>query len=126
MKSKWFVFLAAGLLIFSMGSGLSGPNEITETQKSTKSPLPGFTSALTSRLSSNLHVKNVVGDPVKVGKVTVIPIVMIEFGYGGGGGGTKDSGGSGFFMKGEAKPIGFIIISKSGTKFVDVGKVPRK
>jgi len=92
--------------------------------------------AMTERLTNNLQVKNIVGDPIKVGNVTVIPIIMIDIGYGGGGGGGPVSqtgggsqvqmGGSGFGMKGEAKVLGFIVLSKAGVKFVAAEKAPRK
>jgi hypothetical protein len=29
-------------------------------------------------------------------------------------------------MSGEARPLGFVVVSKAGTKFVSVGKVPKK
>ena len=45
---------------------------------------------------------------------------------GGGGGPGGGKGGHGFGMSGEARPLGFVIITKKETKFVSVGKVPRK
>jgi len=56
-------------------------------------------------------------------------VMLIDVGYGGGGGGmVKDQGpiGVGFYLGGEAKPLGFIVISKDGTEFISVAKVPRK
>lgn len=61
--------------------------------------------------------------------MTIIPIMMIDLGFGGGGGGAPlnlDLGGKGFFMSGEAKPIGFVVISKAGTQFIHVAKIPPK
>lgn len=29
-------------------------------------------------------------------------------------------------MSGEARPLGFVVATKSGTKFVSVGKIPMK
>ncbi len=84
---------------------------------------------MTERLSSSLDVKQVVGDPIKVGKVTIVPIIMVDVGFGGGGGGAPGApqmGAFGYGMGAEARPLGFVIISKSGAKFVPVGKIPRK
>lgn len=95
----------------------------------TPSPISEMTKGMTERLSTSIHVRNVVGDPVKVGKMTVIPIIMVEVGFGGGGGGAPGGlpmGGSGFYISGNAKPAGFVIVSKAGVKFVPVGKIPRK
>jgi uncharacterized spore protein YtfJ len=96
-----------------------------------KAPLPMYqlAEAMAQRLNSSLQVKTVVGEPMKVGKVTIIPIMMIDVGFGGGGGGAPqapDMGGKGFYMSGEARPLGFVVVSKAGTKFVSVGKIPRK
>jgi uncharacterized spore protein YtfJ len=88
-----------------------------------------FAEAMAQRLSSNLQVKTVVGEPLKVGQVTLIPIMMIDIGFGGGGGGAPQDpslGGKGFFMSGELRPVGFVAVSKAGTKFISVGKIPRK
>jgi len=49
--------------------------------------------------------------------------------FGGGGGGAPQNPemeGKGFYMGGEARPLGFIVVTKSGTRFVSVGKIPRK
>jgi uncharacterized spore protein YtfJ len=102
-----------------------------EKKPQPKVPLPmdQLAESLSQRLSSNLNVKQIIGEPMKIGKVTVIPIMMIDLGFGGGGGGAPgnlDLGGKGFFMSGEAKPIGFVVISKTGTQFVSVAKIPRK
>lgn len=129
MKGKCFISLALCFMLLSLMSGLSAAQEKSKVQAKAESPVSMLTKAMTDRLTSNLHVKNVVGDPVKVGKVTIIPIILIDIGFGGGGGGPgggQQMGGYGFGMSGEAKPLGFVIISKAGVKFISVGKVPRK
>lgn len=129
MKGKWFISLALCFMLLSLMSGLSAAQEKPKVQAKAESPVSMLAKAMTDRLSGNLHVKNVVGDPVKVGKVTIIPIILIDIGFGGGGGGSgggQQMGGYGFGMSGEARPLGFVIISKAGVKFVSVGKVPRK
>jgi uncharacterized spore protein YtfJ len=65
--------------------------------------------AMALRLSTSLQVKTVVGEPKKVGNITIIPILMIDVGY----------------MSGEVRPVGFVVITKAGTKFISVGKIPR-
>ncbi len=129
MRGKWVVTFGVFLMLFSLTGVLRALEEKPQVQVKTSDALANLTKAMTERLSRDLHVKNVVGDPVKVGKVTIIPIIMIDVGFGGGGGGPgggSPMGGSGFYMSGEAKPLGFVIISKAGVKFVSVGKVPRK
>jgi uncharacterized spore protein YtfJ len=96
-----------------------------------KAPLPMYQLAdeMAKRLGSSLQVKTVVGEPIKVGKVTIIPIMMIDIGFGGGGGGAPqapDMGGKGFYMSGQARPLGFVVVAKAGTQFISVGKVPGK
>ena len=129
MKRKCFISLALCFMLLSLMSGLSAAKEEPKVQAKPESSVSMLTKAMTDRLTSNLHVKNVVGDPVKVGKVTIIPIILIDIGFGGGGGGPGEGqqmGGYGFGMSGEVRPLGFVIISKAGVKFVTVGKVPRK
>lgn len=131
MKGKGPLFLLLGLMLFSPLFGENPEKEKPKPQAAVENPIAAFTQAMMDRLSTNFKVKNVVGEPVKVGKVTIIPIMMIDIGYGGGGGGlnpgmTQQAGGQGFFMSGEARPLGFIVISKTGTRFVSVGKVPQK
>lgn len=129
MRGKWLVTFGVFLMLFSLTSVLSAVEEKPQAQVKTSNTISNLTKAMTERLSRSLHVKNVIGDPVKVGKVTIIPIIMIDIGFGGGGGGASGGtpmGGSGFYISGEAKPLGFVIISKAGVKFVSVGKVPRK
>lgn len=134
MRKKWVSVLAMSLMFFSLAVGISiskekPKKEAPKIQAKQENPISMMTQAMADRLTSNLHVKNIVGDPVKVGKVTIIPIIMIDIGYGGGGGGSsmdKQAGGSGFYMSGVAKTLGFVVISKAGTRFLSAGKAPRK
>lgn len=127
MKRLIFLVLLAGLIIFLAPVA----NSQVEKKSQPKAPLltDQLAESLSQRLVNNLNVKHIVGEPIKVGKVTIIPILMIDLGFGGGGGGAPQNqglSGQGFFMNGEAKPIGFVIISKAGTQFISVGKIPSK
>jgi uncharacterized spore protein YtfJ len=127
LKRLIFLVLLAGLIIFLAPVA----NSQVEKKSQPKAPLltDQLAESLSQRLVNNLNVKHIVGEPIKVGKVTIIPILMIDLGFGGGGGGAPQNqglSGQGFFMNGEAKPIGFVIISKAGTQFISVGKIPSK
>ncbi len=134
MKKKWISVFSVSLILFLFFGGLAFPSDqpektLPKAQTVQENPITAMTNAMADRLGKNLNIKHVVGDPIKVGKVTVIPIIMIDIGYGGGGGGQMGANqpvGSGFYMSGEARPLGFIVISKTGIKFLSAGKVPKK
>jgi uncharacterized spore protein YtfJ len=130
LKSKILAFLVMGILTAGLGQ-VRAQTEKKLQPTAAKAPLPMFQLAdeMAKRLTSGLQVKTIVGEPMKVGKVTLIPIMMIDIGFGGGGGGAPQApemGGKGFYMSGEARPLGFVVASKSGTRFVSVGKIPKK
>jgi hypothetical protein len=129
LKGRIAVFFVTGLLLFSLAAAETPGQEKTQPQAKASNPVLMITEAMTNRLNNNLQVKNIVGEPMKVGQVTIIPILMIEIGFGGGGGGPTQGpqmGGRGFYLSGEARPLGFVVISKAGTKFISAGKIPRK
>lgn len=70
--------------------------------------------------------ETIIGDPVTVGKTTVIPIVKISFGFGAGGGQGDDSKRTGFGGGGgggaRIEPAAFIIMDESGVSLLPVGK----
>ncbi|UCE40473.1 MAG: hypothetical protein JSV17_13590 [Candidatus Aminicenantes bacterium] len=129
MKSAWIskvvVIFAAVFLVV----GISMAQDKPKPEGETISPAIMLAKGMTDRLSDSLDVKKAVGKPIKVGNVTIVPIIMIDVSFGGGGGGPAGQpqmGAHGFGFGGEAKPLGFVVISKAGVKFVPVGKVPRK
>ena len=76
---------------------------------------------LAQRLSKELHVKTVVGEAIKVGSVTLIPILMVEVNFAGAGVADPKPGTpgvDGFLMSGEARPLGFVAITKTKTRFI--------
>ena len=68
-----------------------------------------------------LTTRTVVGEPIKVGDNTIVPLVAIGFGFGGGGGtgenpkapGAKGTG-SGAGAGGGIKPIALVVVDKDG------------
>ena len=92
-----------------------------------KAPAPAARAAdeladgLAQRLSKELHVKTVVGEAIKVGSVTLIPILMVEVNFAGAGVADPKPGTpgvDGFLMSGEARPLGFVAITKTKTRFI--------
>lgn len=135
MNQKIIIVIAAGLILGSLAVGQNPPGK--RPQASAVEPGNELADALAQRLSNDLHVKTVVGEPVKVGSVTLIPIMMIDVSFGGGGMTAPGSpaaaapqnpamGANGFFMSGEARPLGFVAITKKGTRFISVAKAPVK
>jgi uncharacterized spore protein YtfJ len=129
MNKQILSLLAVVLSVVLLASGQTVPGK--KAQPPSKAPLPMYqlAEAMAERLGSSLQVKTVVGEPMKVGKVMLLPIMMIDIGFGGGGGGAPqnpDMGGRGFYMSGEARPLGFVVQTKAGTQFISVGKVPGK
>lgn len=129
MKSAWIYRFLLVLVTVFLVSGVSVTQEKPKPAGETMNPVTLLTRGMTDRLSESLHVKKAVGKPIKVGNVTIVPIIMIDVGFGGGGGGPVGQpqiGAHGFGFGGEARPLGFVVISKAGVKFVPVGKIPRK
>jgi len=84
-------------------------------------PAAELADGLAQRLSKELHVKTVVGEAIKAGSVTLIPILMVEVNFAGAGSqGPKPGapGIDGFLMSGEARPLGFVAITKTKTRFI--------
>ena len=135
MSRKPLIVVAAGLILGSLAAGQNPP--ANKPQAPAVQPGNELADALAQRLSSELHVKTAVGEPVKVGTVTLIPIMMIDVSFGGGGMAGSGSPAvaappspptavDGFYMSGEARPLGFVAIGKKGTRFISVGKTPAK
>jgi uncharacterized spore protein YtfJ len=68
-----------------------------------------------------LTTKTVVGEPIKIGDNTIVPLVAVGFGFGGGGGAGEDpknagAKGTGAGAGGGAgiRPIALVILDKEG------------
>jgi uncharacterized spore protein YtfJ len=77
--------------------------------------------SVAERVSASASVKNVYGDPVVVGDLTVVPAARVRYAFGGGGGGAKgdtqaqNGGGGGRVC---AQPCGALEITPAGARFV--------
>jgi uncharacterized spore protein YtfJ len=137
------VAAAAGLALGSLAVGQDSPEMKPPAQ--TIQPANDLADGLARRLSDDLHVKTVVGKPMLIGSVTVIPILMAEVTFGGAGMAVPAAapaakppsppaakppgppmGGEGFFMSGEVRPLGFVVITTKGARFISVPKTPAK
>lgn len=75
-----------------------------------------------------LGSRAVVGEPIKIGENTIIPLLSVGFGFGGIGGtgagdskrGTEGAGGSGAAGGAGVKPIAIIIIDKDGARIESI------
>ena len=127
MRAK---LIASAALVLMLAPGVPAGGQ-TGPKAAAKALLPmdQLVEAMTQRLANSLQVKTITGEPIKAGKVTLVPVIMVDIGFGGGGASVPQSpeqGAKGLYMSGEARPLGFIVITKSGAEFVSVGKVPRK
>jgi len=114
MKRALFTLLSACLIAVSAASAQSAPNKpaVPPAQSAAK-----LADELAQRLSQQLHAKTVVGEPIKAGSVTLIPILMVDVNFAGGAGPAE-----GYLMSGEARPLGFVAITKNGTRFISAAK----
>lgn len=135
MNRNAFTIVAAGLIVATLAVGQSQPGK--KPAAATAQPGGELAGELAERLSNDLHLKTVVGEPIKVGAVTLIPILTVDVSFGGGGMATPGAPaatasqnpatvGDAFFMSGEARPLGFVAITKKGARFIGVSKTPVK
>ena len=124
----------AGSLAMGQNPGQNMPEKKAAATPS--QPAAQLADELAARMAHDLHVKTAVGEPIKIGSVTLIPIVTIDVGFGGGGvahpGAPANApqepgpGVDGFYASGEARPLGFVAITKKGVRFISVGQTPAK
>ena len=77
-------------------------------------------SSLFQGLDSLVSAKTVVGDAIKLGDTTIIPLMDVSFGIGAGafGGERKNNDGGG--LGGKMTPCALLVISNGNTKLVNV------
>jgi len=131
---------AAGLAL-----GAVAMAQALDQQEPAVNPAPAaseLADVLTRHVSESLRVKAVVGKSVTAGSVTLIPILMIDINFGGAGlvspGGPPTAapkaaappaplaGADGFLMSGEARPLGFVVVTRQGTRFISVAQTSAK
>ena len=77
---------------------------------------------LVSQVKDLLNSRNVTGEPVTVGDVTIVPVTGYGFGFGGGAGAgtqpnsTEQGVGSGAAGGGGIKPVALVVIDKEGAR----------
>jgi uncharacterized spore protein YtfJ len=117
------------LLVGSLAMAQNAPQK--KAQPVQPSGTSDLVDSLAQRLSHDLNVKTVIGEPIKVGSVTLIPILMIDVKFGSAA--TKaateatapqsaKSQANLFCMSGEARPLGFVAITGKGTRFISLVK----
>lgn len=127
MAKKIILSMMFYLLVGCLGMAQNAPQ-----RKAQPIQPPGtsdLVDALAQRLSHDLNVKTVIGEPIKVGSVTLIPILMIDVKFGSAAskapsGATApqsaQSQASLFYISGEARPLGFVAITGKGTRFINL------
>lgn len=78
-------------------------------------------------LTRGANVRSVYGEPVVVGKKTVIPVARVGYGYGAGfgSGGEGDKGGGGGLGAGlGVRPVGVLEVTKKRTRFIPYREGP--
>jgi uncharacterized spore protein YtfJ len=139
--TRLFVLTAAAVLAL----GAVAPGQAPQRQEPAVNPTPAaseLADVLTRHVGESLGVKAVVGKPVTVGAVTLIPILMIDINFGGAGLASPGvppgavpkaaapqaplAGADGFLMSGEARPLGFVVVTRQGTRFISVARTPAK
>ena len=131
---------AAGLALSAVAVG-----QAPEQQEPAVNPTPAaseLADILSRHVAESLRVKAVVGQSVTAGSVTLIPILMIDINFGGAGllspGGQATTApkaaapqralppADGFLMSGEARPLGFVVVTRQGTRFISVAQTAAK
>ena len=68
-----------------------------------------------------VKTETVVGEPLVLGEITIIPVSKISFGFGAGGGQSeKDDGNSGTGGGGSVQPVAFIVIQKGKAQLLSI------
>lgn len=147
--TRLFALTAAAALALGTAARAQAPEPRRPVLPAT-SAASELADVLTRHVSEDLRANAVVGKPLSVGSVTIIPILMIDISFGGAGlsspsatpaaaqptakapGPTAPApqalppGADGFLMGGEARPLGFVVVSPQGTRFVSVAAAPAK
>ncbi len=84
-----------------------------------------------NRLRELARTETIVGNPIELGDVTLLPVIKINVGFGAGGGegssgASEDKTGKGFGGAGgggaSISPVGFLVWDGKNVKFIGIGK----
>lgn len=89
--------------------------------------LKEYLETLMKDLSKMLSSESVVGEPITVGQVTIVPVVTVSFGFGTGGGEGKDEkqnggNGAGGGAGGRITPTAFLVVNGDQVTLLPVEK----
>lgn len=81
-----------------------------------------FIDTLLEKMKTTIKTESVVGDPITVGDITIVPIAKVTFGFGAGGEDLDKNKGFGGGSGGGATitPIGFLIVKNGEVSLVPV------
>ena len=87
--------------------------------------LPNMLQDTISKIREMMSVNDVVGDPIQVGDVTIIPISKVSVGFGGGGAdnakaANKDAFGGGMGGGVKVQPICFMVVKDGNVRMMPV------
>ena len=87
--------------------------------------LPNMLQDTISKIREMMSVNDVVGEPIQVGDVTIIPVSKISVGFGGGGADNakavnKDAFGGGMGGGVKVQPICFLVIKDGNVRMMPV------
>lgn len=82
--------------------------------------LDSLVKTMLEELKSAIKSETIIGEPITVGDVTIIPVTKISFGFGAGGEETDRKTGFGGGSGGGAsvEPVAFIVISKGDARIL--------
>jgi hypothetical protein len=67
--------------------------------------------------AGSIGVRSAYGDPVQIEGVTIVPVALVQYGFGGGGEGDDSEGAAGGGGGGMAIPIGAYVKSGGAARF---------
>ena len=87
--------------------------------------LPNMLTDTISKIREMMSVNDVVGDPIQVGDVTILPISKVSVGFGGGGAdnakaANKDAFGGGMGGGVKVQPICFLVVKDGNVRMMPV------
>lgn len=91
-------------------------------------PVPELVKSTIEQIRSTVDVNTVVGDPITVGEVTIIPISKVAFGFATGGSEAaskhRSSGPNNMLGGGGAgvtvTPLGFLVVKDGGVRYLGI------